>query len=623
MNRDLGARAFTHGKDIYFGHNAYSPSTYSGKKLLAHELTHVVQQSGGELRPHARADAEQDAVKPISRRNIVQRVPNVTALNGPAEMAAGTGKRVTLRATAPPGTAINWGITAGGGTGAVLGASTGRTNTLTAPAGSTGGVVTVQATDAANGADFNPVPYNITLVEVQQPTFAFAPAMPAFAPANTMDASVCNNNATAAAVTVPAARPVTWSIVGNRRGATIDPATGVIVPSATETGNMRVRATDNALPDARNEQTLTIQALPTGISQTQIVAPGGFPLPAAAGGPYGAFYTHTFKSSGGSIANVMITERVFSGNNPFLFGGLPVLPGALNAPAGTLQDLIGSPAGMIDVNNFLPSPPNPGLPQLLDTPQILYWRSDQCSPAPLAPPNAGAGDHWVPFVNVAIKASLLQVGANFFFRTSDNGVPTPLEAYIGPALAAPAAPAASVCGAGEGLSNISFSPGVIGADGSALTTTAATVTVRPGGNQVTWSFPGPNLGATIVAQGNPALFNAGNLAGRARVRAALTATPGCFTEGWLRMEEVEIGPGIKFSPKTVRAGANTRATVSTKPGSRIVTWTIQPPALGAVIAPNPDNSATITAGPQVGRITVRATDQRDATRFAEASLVIN
>ena len=43
MNRDLGAKAFTHGSDIYFNADRYSPATASGKALLAHELTHVVQ----------------------------------------------------------------------------------------------------------------------------------------------------------------------------------------------------------------------------------------------------------------------------------------------------------------------------------------------------------------------------------------------------------------------------------------------------------------------------------------------------------------------------------------------------------------------------------------------------
>ncbi|MEW5857473.1 MAG: DUF4157 domain-containing protein [Cyanobacteriota bacterium] len=47
MNRELNAQAFTHGSDVYFGAGKYNPSSSDGKHLLAHELTHVVQQSGG------------------------------------------------------------------------------------------------------------------------------------------------------------------------------------------------------------------------------------------------------------------------------------------------------------------------------------------------------------------------------------------------------------------------------------------------------------------------------------------------------------------------------------------------------------------------------------------------
>ena len=41
------ARAFTDGRNIVFGTGEYAPSTPKGKRLLAHELTHVVQQSNG------------------------------------------------------------------------------------------------------------------------------------------------------------------------------------------------------------------------------------------------------------------------------------------------------------------------------------------------------------------------------------------------------------------------------------------------------------------------------------------------------------------------------------------------------------------------------------------------
>ena len=44
MNESLSARAFTKGKDIFFNKGEYNPGSKEGQKLLAHELTHVVQQ---------------------------------------------------------------------------------------------------------------------------------------------------------------------------------------------------------------------------------------------------------------------------------------------------------------------------------------------------------------------------------------------------------------------------------------------------------------------------------------------------------------------------------------------------------------------------------------------------
>lgn len=43
----VSARAYTYGHDIVFAAGAYAPSTDAGRRLLAHELTHVVQQDGG------------------------------------------------------------------------------------------------------------------------------------------------------------------------------------------------------------------------------------------------------------------------------------------------------------------------------------------------------------------------------------------------------------------------------------------------------------------------------------------------------------------------------------------------------------------------------------------------
>lgn len=44
MSQGINGKAFTHGADIYFNSGEYQPNTESGKYLLAHELTHTVQQ---------------------------------------------------------------------------------------------------------------------------------------------------------------------------------------------------------------------------------------------------------------------------------------------------------------------------------------------------------------------------------------------------------------------------------------------------------------------------------------------------------------------------------------------------------------------------------------------------
>ena len=46
MNKNLQAKAFTHGNDVYFNSGQYNPHSTSGKTLIAHELTHTIQQTG-------------------------------------------------------------------------------------------------------------------------------------------------------------------------------------------------------------------------------------------------------------------------------------------------------------------------------------------------------------------------------------------------------------------------------------------------------------------------------------------------------------------------------------------------------------------------------------------------
>lgn len=73
LSRDLGARAFTIGSHVAFGSGEYRPGTVAGDALLAHELAHVVQQTGGsamrdsEPSPAHEEDADAAALDAVSQ----------------------------------------------------------------------------------------------------------------------------------------------------------------------------------------------------------------------------------------------------------------------------------------------------------------------------------------------------------------------------------------------------------------------------------------------------------------------------------------------------------------------------------------------------------------------------
>lgn len=74
LNRAISARAFTTGQDIFFKKDEYRPGSSDGRSLLAHELTHVVQQSSDTRRqraqrtPHIQRFSENDT-KPGAQTN--------------------------------------------------------------------------------------------------------------------------------------------------------------------------------------------------------------------------------------------------------------------------------------------------------------------------------------------------------------------------------------------------------------------------------------------------------------------------------------------------------------------------------------------------------------------------
>lgn len=101
MNKDLSAKAFTHKNHIYFNQGQFSPSNSEGKRLLAHELTHVVQQKGERLiQRRALTRAERRAAITHTRGNFdemsVRIIQNTTGLAG-ADIDGAFGKN-TARA---------------------------------------------------------------------------------------------------------------------------------------------------------------------------------------------------------------------------------------------------------------------------------------------------------------------------------------------------------------------------------------------------------------------------------------------------------------------------------------------------------------------------------------------
>jgi len=105
LSRQLNAQAFTVSNHIYFNDGRYQPETDSGKHLLAHELTHVVQQSGG-----VRRRIQKKADKGEIGNYVIQRTPSrpypSTAVIEREEMNAASRSRSLLSTSI-----IDWAVT--------------------------------------------------------------------------------------------------------------------------------------------------------------------------------------------------------------------------------------------------------------------------------------------------------------------------------------------------------------------------------------------------------------------------------------------------------------------------------------------------------------------------------
>jgi hypothetical protein len=87
MTDQVQAQAFTHGNDIYFNKDKYSPDSSGGRLLLAHELTHTIQQGASPVHhsisakrfPHTGAG---NLISLAPQANTAIRVPTDIDLSG-------------------------------------------------------------------------------------------------------------------------------------------------------------------------------------------------------------------------------------------------------------------------------------------------------------------------------------------------------------------------------------------------------------------------------------------------------------------------------------------------------------------------------------------------------------
>jgi len=95
--REVNANAYTVGHNMVFGAGRFAPWTREGRSLIAHELTHVVQQSGGGLSPESENIVRRQAADGV----LVGHTPAPAAGAAPVQQAPpdGLGQQI-----APPGT---------------------------------------------------------------------------------------------------------------------------------------------------------------------------------------------------------------------------------------------------------------------------------------------------------------------------------------------------------------------------------------------------------------------------------------------------------------------------------------------------------------------------------------
>ena len=109
LNRSLNARAFTTGNDIFFGQGQYNPGNSGGQELIAHELTHTVQQgaAGVQRVPLLRTGERvqrvlsPDSTKKQDWNNLISGSTGA-GVNGVIFATNGAGEQIVVKGLAEP-----------------------------------------------------------------------------------------------------------------------------------------------------------------------------------------------------------------------------------------------------------------------------------------------------------------------------------------------------------------------------------------------------------------------------------------------------------------------------------------------------------------------------------------
>lgn len=105
LNREVHAQAFAHGNDVYFNAGKYAPHTPEGGLLLAHELTHTIQQGASKsLSPSAIAAKRQT----IYRQAADASPPRIANLDAAVNIAKGETGKVDAGTIGPDGFRTGW-----------------------------------------------------------------------------------------------------------------------------------------------------------------------------------------------------------------------------------------------------------------------------------------------------------------------------------------------------------------------------------------------------------------------------------------------------------------------------------------------------------------------------------